>query len=166
MSKGGRPLKVDTAMVNIRTFVEEGDIDSLGSLFVEHGVEAFDSNGRTAFTWASFFGNLEILDWLVKQGANVDHQDGMGYCGVHYAIQEKRFETVRALIDYQANVNLTDKYGNSPLWTAVMNAGKDYRFVRLLVTAGADPEQVNVHGKSPGGQALEMYGKAIGLLGE
>ena len=53
------------------------------------------------------------------------------------------------LVKNRAKVNVTDCYGNNPLWYAVFNANNDYRLVKLLVKYGADALSKNNAMRSP-----------------
>ena len=44
---------------------------------------------------------------------------------------------------------LKDKYGNTPLWTAVFNSRGNYDVVKQLIKAGSNPFLKNNFGKSP-----------------
>jgi ankyrin repeat protein len=48
-----------------------------------------------------------------------------------------------------ANVNASNRFGNSPLAVAVMNYRGNGGLIRTLLSAGADGTQKNAAGKSP-----------------
>ena len=161
MSKGGRPLTVHPDLDKIRDYVEAGDLAKLQSLLKTHGTDAYDSSRRTALNWAAFFGNIQVLDWLMEAGTDINHQDRIGYTGLHFAAQEKRLAVVSQLLAAGADPNLTDQHGNGPLWTALMNTKDDFAIIRALVEAGAVGDVANKHGRSPDGLATEMFGKSV-----
>ena len=164
MSKGGRPLTVHPDLEKIRDYVEAGDQTKLQSLLRTHGTDAYDDSRRTTLTWAAFFGNTPILDWLIEAGGDLNHQDRIGYTGLHFAAQEKRPIVVSKLLSAGADPNLTDLHGNGPLWMALMNTKDDFAIVRALVEAGAVSDKANKHGRSPDRLAMEMFGKPVGEL--
>jgi uncharacterized protein len=43
-------------------------------------------------------GKLEILQWLVSNGANIDAQDRSGYTALHFAVQEGHADCVNHLL--------------------------------------------------------------------
>ena len=59
-----------------------------------------------------------------------------GRTPLHFAVHRKP-ETVKLLLDYGADVNLTDAKGNTPLTEATVDVNPDV--IRLLIEHGADP---------------------------
>lgn len=92
---------------------------------------------------------------LIRLGVPLDHQDNSGQTALQYAISRDYKEIALRIIEGGANVNLTDRYGNTSLWTAVMRPRPDLDIVRAIVRAGGDPHLVNNAGRSP----LEMAEK-------
>jgi ankyrin repeat protein len=128
--------------------IENGDNKKVINLLSEIGIDPFDSYLRTPLIWATFYDNLELLDWLIINGANINHQDRNGYCALHFAGQDKNFNSAKLLLDKGANINLTDIHGNPPIWTAIFNAKGDYRLVALFVSSGAELDNENKHNKT------------------
>jgi uncharacterized protein len=60
------------------------------------------------------------------------------------------FEMTKLLIDKGADVNIIDKHGNSPIWTAIMNynGGENLNLIKLLFEKGANLDQKNIYGRS------------------
>ncbi|KEF55171.1 uncharacterized protein A1O9_08825 [Exophiala aquamarina CBS 119918] len=95
-----------------------------------------DSAGRTALHWAAWTGNADILQRVLKCGAEINTRDNAGRCALHFAAQNGSVDCVRELLDSGANVNVRDNWGETPLHLA----GSDSRneSVSLLLEAGAD----------------------------
>jgi len=148
MARSGRPYKTDTRIENVSYHIEEGNNDKVIKLFSELGIDSSDSYLRTPLIWATFYNNIELLAWLINNGANIDHQDKNGYCALHFAGQEKSFESAKLLLDNGASINLKDIHGNPPIWTAIFNSKGDYELVRLYVLKGADLDSENKHNMS------------------
>ena len=161
MAKGGRPYKVHEDLNRLRGIIMEGDKEQMKDIIATHGIEAFDGDKRTAIIWASFFGQIEILNWLIDKGADVNHQDRIGYTCLHFCGQEQNIEAARILLENGANPNLLDEHENSPLWTAIFNSRGKFDLVRLLRLKGADPSPKNKHGRSPNDMAMSIYNKEI-----
>jgi len=145
MARPGRPNKTDPRMENVSYDIEKGNNDKVMKLLSEFGIDSCDSYLRTPLMWATFYNNIELLDLLIKNGANMNHQDRNGYCALHFAGQQKHFDSAKLLIDNGANINLTDIHGNSPISTAIFNSKGDYKLVRLYVLNGADLDIENKH---------------------
>jgi ankyrin repeat protein len=114
-------------------------------LLSELGIDSCDNYLRTSLIWATFYNNIELLDWLIKNGANINHQDGNGYFALHFAGQQKSIDSAILLLNNGANINLTDIHGNSSIWTAIFNSKGDHKLVRLYVLKGAYIDIENRH---------------------
>lgn len=164
MAKGGRPYKVHEDLNELRSVIMNGDKKLMKDIIAAHGIEGFDGDKRTAIIWASFFGQIEILIWLINKGADVNHQDRIGYSCLHFCAQEQNVEAARILLENGADPNILDEHENSPLWTAIFNSRGKLDLVRLLRLQGADPKPKNKHGKSPNDLAISIYNKEIDEL--
>ena len=73
--------------------------------------------------------------------------DGGGLSALVYAAREGSLETVRALVEAGADVNLPTHYGWTPLLTATQN--RNYRIGEYLLANGANPNIANQGGWTP-----------------
>jgi ankyrin repeat protein len=100
----------------------------------------------------------------VTSGIDLDAQDSRrGYTLLHVAAQQVDVEAVRLLLRSGANPNVTDAYGNGPLWTAVFN-DRDGQILDLLQQAGANPAHVNGAGETPISLSWKIGGVAADRL--
>lgn len=164
MGKGGRPFKVHEDLNQLRDLIEQGNNEAVKGILKNHGVNAFDSDKRTALIWAVFFSNNDLLRWLINQGADLNHQDRNGYTGLHFCGQEQNVAIAQVLLESGADPNVKDQHGNSSLWTALFNARGHFELVKLLRDYGADPTSSNIHGRSPDDMAITIYEKQIDEL--
>ncbi|HKY06948.1 MAG TPA: ankyrin repeat domain-containing protein, partial [Candidatus Binatia bacterium] len=94
----------------------------------------------TALIAAAHLGHAEIVRALIRAGAPLDHVNNLGWTALIEAIVlgdggPRHIDTLKALIDAGANVNLPDRNGHSPLMLA---RGRGYAvMVKLLEQAGA-----------------------------
>ena len=101
-------------------FIEAALADNLEvvRLFVQAGmsVNATDDGvGRTVLQYAAWGGgSLELVEYLVGQGADVTAKDTGGYTALHLAAWEDRLEVVKVLVGAGADVNATDNDGDTP----------------------------------------------------
>ena len=86
---------------------------------------------------------------LLEEGAEPDDVDKAGWCALHFAGQECSEPMVKMLITAGANLELREKYGNTPLMRAVSNYKGDAEVISTLLEAGANPDAQNKSGISP-----------------
>jgi ankyrin repeat protein len=94
----------------------------------------------TALIAAAHLGHVEVVRTLIRAGAPLDHINNLGWTALIESIVlgdggPRHTETLRALIEAGANVNLADRNGQSPL--ALARARGHGAMVMLLQQAGA-----------------------------
>ena len=91
--------------------------------------------------FAVYNSNAEVISVLVEAGADVDARNYKKQTPLHFAFWT--IQSVNALLEAGATVNLLDKDQCSPLFIAAKE--NHIETARALLDAGADPR----HGKSP-----------------
>lgn len=64
------------------------------------------------------YNNLEVAEFLLERGADVNAQDKGGLIPLHNASSYGHLDIAALLIKYKTNVNATDKWGFTPLHEA------------------------------------------------
>ena len=108
---------VNNRMESARLLVENGaDVNyQSGGSDPDH----WDGAGWSALMYAAGAGHVEMVAYLLDQGAEIDMQWASGYSALHEAALWARWETVELLIERGANVNLRDHVvGETPLHAA------------------------------------------------
>jgi len=163
MAKPGRPNKSDPRVDNLLYDIRDGNNESVKNILSEVGIDALDGYQRTSLIWASFYNNAELLQWLIDNGANINHQDRNGFSALHFAVNEQRFEAAEILINCKIDLEIKDNNGNTPLMDAIFNSKGEYKIVTFLVKAGANPDNINNHEMTPRLLADTMAGFAYSL---
>lgn len=141
------------------------------NLLLNQGASVSATNSRwakPALTWTAEIGTVEMLRVLIGHGADVDHQDRQGSSALHYAAANARSETVALLLGADANPNLTDMFGSSPLVKLAMGrpfylAGKSWNpspkdreeAAASLLAAGCDSSRRDIRGNLTAHYAAE-----------
>jgi len=130
-----------------------------------------DFRGFTAAEQSGFNGDLKILQFLVKQGSDIDFNKvglplkaeysfsegcddfkDFKWSMLHFAALHAKPGLTKYLIDHGANVNTVGGYGNTPLHLLVGACGKKSRIIlvaKILLQNGADINIKNDNGKYP-----------------
>jgi ankyrin repeat protein len=122
----------------LNTAVAANDQD-LAALLLDHGanLEA-ESSTLTPLMFAASAGNVDMIRFLVKRGAKVNHASKeSGQTALISAIIGGKADAVQALVDLKADVNARLKGGDSPLKLAMKGDQDDV--VKILKAAGAKP---------------------------
>eukprot|EP01046_Picozoa_sp_COSAG06_P015952 COSAG06_NODE_1039_length_10995_cov_47.088106_11_plen_791_part_00 len=95
----------------------------------------FQGGVGTVLHLAAYWGHVDAVRRLVKQGAPLDLTDDGGCTPLHLSAEKGLTEVVRCLLDARANVNATESTGS----TAVMMAAQKSHpaVVALLIDGGA-----------------------------
>ena len=60
-------------------------------------------------------GNIEIVQLLLENGADIDVLDNDFMTPLHYASNRNHFKIIKKLIKYKAKINQSDKYNRLPI---------------------------------------------------
>lgn len=107
-----------------------------------------DSNHDTALTLACAGGHEELVDLLIKRGANIEHRDKKGFTPLILAATAGHEKVVEALINCGAELEAqSERTKDTPLSLAC--SGGRYEVVELLLKVGANKEHRNVSDYTP-----------------
>ncbi len=85
--------------------------------------------------------SVELCEFLLRNGADVNAQDIQNKTALHYAIQEHRFETTKLLLKHGADPFLVSRYRDDALQTACLKGAAEI-FHYLIETVEYWPERV------------------------
>lgn len=106
-----------------------------------------DSGGMTLLMAACIYDKLELAKRLIELGADINTQGQRvrGYTALHAAIENRKIDAIRLLLEHNANPNIQDAFGNIPLMKA---SHLDIEIIDLLVKYGSDYNKENFYGNS------------------
>lgn len=71
--------------------------------------------GWTPLHYAVSLGNLELVEFLVEHGANINAKDINGVTPLHIAAKNGHFSIVKFLVKHGALIDVVDIYGKTPI---------------------------------------------------
>ena len=119
--------------LSIHDAAEEGDLEEVMRLIQEDPeiVDEIDDNESTALHLACIDGHVEVVSYLLDQGANINTTDNVDATPLYYACYEGRLEVVELLLSRGADPTICDCGGWTPLIVASYEGHVDV--VRYLV---------------------------------
>ena len=120
-------ITTDNISKNIFTTVYEGDINEVRRLIevLHTDVCSIDEDGNTALHWVTEQTNIDIAQYLILKGANVNAKSNEGETPLHYAASEGCLEMVKFLISQGTDINLKTKSGQTALYLAQQSGYDD-----------------------------------------
>jgi len=103
--------------------------------------------GCSALHYASMFGNLEIVKYLLEKGADIHLNSEAGIDALHHASKFGNLEIVKYLISKGAEINKADNTGNYPIHA--VSFFNHLNIMKYLCEKGAEIDCVNKKGETP-----------------
>lgn len=132
--------------------IKSGDIELFKSYLGKHpDLNCEFNNGKTGLYYAIVYDQVKIGEFLLKRGADPDLIVGK-YSMLNWAIKHDRGRIVRLLIEYGAEVDMTDENLDTPL---IYAASLDkVEICKILIDRGADPLHANMKDKRASNYAV------------
>jgi hypothetical protein len=109
--------------------ISDDNVDFLKSHIDEIGVNAKDYSDKTLLHEAAENGRIQIVDFLISNGANVNAKDRREFTPLHWAVWGGNVEVVKFLVSKGADVNAKCEDGTTPLLLAKIR--KEREFVEI-----------------------------------
>ncbi|XP_078252093.1 poly [ADP-ribose] polymerase tankyrase-1 [Rhinoraja longicauda] len=138
-------LRGDAALLDA---AKKGCLARVQKLCSPENINCKDTQGRnsTPLHLAAGYNNLEVADYLLEHGADVNAQDKGGLIPLHNAASYGHVDIAALLIKYNTCVNATDKWAFTPLHEAAQKGRT--QLCALLLAHGADPTMKNQEGQT------------------
>ena len=160
----------DTALM---TAARTGKVDALKAL-LDHGAKVNGTNPRrqTPLMWAASEKNAAAVKYLIELGADVNAKTNPlpppkpldlifsaptsagGLSALHFAARQNDVDSVQALLDGHADVDIVSADGSTALLVATMNEHNS--LAKFLLEHGANPNLADNKGRAPLYAAIDM----------
>lgn len=140
-----KPARVPTQAQMLAVAVKYGRSDEVSKALAE-GIDQASLDRLLSF--AARYGQVEIMDILITNGANLESTDNLGRTAVLSAVQARELPTVGVLLAKGADVNARDHRQDTALHYAAGVFG-NREMVAALIAAGADVNAADTNGQTP-----------------
>lgn len=107
-----------------------------------------DDEGRRPLHEAAFFGHIEMVQFLINNGARIDAPiHPFGYTALWFAVQQGHHDIARYLIERKASIDVTDRLSGQGLMHLAASRG-DVKMIGILIAAGANVFQEDGRGQT------------------
>ena len=126
--------KKKTLPANFYELIEAKDLDALKAVFNECELNAYDRRSFNKPALSFYDVPLELMDWLIAQGADINVKDEYDRTPLHYHAQVNDIERVTLLLEKGADIEVIAEYDETPLHAA----GYYPEVTALLIAKGAN----------------------------
>ncbi|KAL1488388.1 hypothetical protein ABEB36_014862 [Hypothenemus hampei] len=106
-----------------------------------------DDGGWTSLVWACEHGHLDVVKFLISQGANINLRDVEYNVALHWAAFKGSSDIIELLLNLNSDINVLNVHGDSPLH---ISAREDhYNCVIILLSRQADISIINKNNETP-----------------
>lgn len=146
--------EVRASNIDIFTAAEQGNFETVKEEIQNNPqlLTAVDDRGYSLLHKAAYNGHLNLLEYLISQGADINAKSGSGSTPMHGAAFYGHPEIVIVLLDRGADFDIANAGGYTPLLSA--GAANRGEIVRLLVDKGANINAVASDRRTPLYQAV------------
>ena len=126
--------KKKTLPANFNELLEARELYALKAVFNECELNTYDRHSFKKPALSFYKIPLELMNWLIFQGADINVKGEYNRIPLHYHAQVNNVEKVALLLERGADIEAQNKYKNTPLLFAEYHA----EVAQLLIEKGAN----------------------------
>jgi len=128
----------ESEAIGIHEAAAKGDLAKVKAFLKKDAklIDADDKNNKEPLHWAAEKGHLQVVEFLISQGADVNAKNVADETPLHYSAGYGYKDIVKLLVSKGAAVNEKTKQGHTPLSYATMRNQVD--IMKFLIAKGAD----------------------------
>lgn len=128
----------DTGSTPVRSACFMSNI-AVVKFLVENGADIRKCNQNAGTCLINSVQSVELCQYLILRGVDVNAQDIQGKSALHYAVQENLLDTVQLLIDQGADPFAKSRHGDDALQTACLKGADEiFEFLKGRITYSAE----------------------------
>lgn len=124
----------------LRKSIDNGDLRAVRELIMRHDipVDMLINKSNTLLSYTAEKGNVKIADYLIQQGAFIDHRNSKGNTGLMIACFYGHSQMVKLLLKRGANAEAVGSDGNTAVdWAQAQNNTDVAKIVKNFIKHGA-----------------------------
>ena len=139
--------------MNYNIFNNINKIDILEKIVNEKGIDIINKkddlgyNNTPLITACGNKAPIEIVEYLVKNGAEINARNKINQTALMYASRFSTFPVVKFLVENDAEINVRDNQNKTPLMYACSE--NNFEIIKFLVENGADVNSKDIFGNTP-----------------
>ncbi|XP_032240615.1 palmitoyltransferase ZDHHC17 isoform X2 [Nematostella vectensis] len=141
---------LDYSQFDLTKAVQYGIVSRVQELVEKEGVSPgiADTENITPLHWAAINNRIDIAEYLILKGADVDHQGGiLNASPLHWAIRQGHLGMVVCLMKHKADPTIQDVEGCTALHAAAQNGQTS--IMAYLLAKGMDVDLPDKNGMTP-----------------
>lgn len=142
--------------------VYSGDTQVVLQQLKQYNINSTTNAGLTPLHMAVKKRDLNMVKFLLSNGADVDAQDNKGFSVLYYAVLQNNIPIARYLLQNEADTGLKNNIGNAPMHNIAYNSR--FEMLELFMFFGANANIENNYGMKPYDFAAKKGNK--GMMGE
>ncbi len=142
-------LVLPLASAEIHEAAHSGNLERVKTLLEGQPelLEARADNGGTPLHYAAYGMQIEVMDFLLKKGADINAKDNEGDTPLVWVVANGKKDSAVYLLEKGADINSTNQNGVTPLIISITR--RQPAIMTLLLEQGADPTLRNISDFSP-----------------
>ena len=150
----------------------EGKLEELKAIIESFGLtlKEMDENGSTMLHAATKTGQIQIMQYLIDSGIDIDATDLSGNTALHIAVLNEQKKAVCLLIESKANDTILNNKKDAPLHILFRSHNKDliaaflqYPSIELVITGCRKRTPLHIIAELDNYEALELLQNSISL---
>ena len=110
------------------------------------------SNNENLLQYAILFDKYDFIPYILKKKININNQDiTNGLSALHQIVIKNKIDIVKLLINYGANINIQDYYGNTAIHYCISE--ENIEILQLLLQYDPNLNLIDIDGNTP----LHLY---------